>query len=207
MRFPEATRIHRRMPKEKFYQFMRFTKAMKTAFTADVDSIYAEYSLTRESLHFDKESAVKEIIVLLIHLRSETVNPHILELIARQNPHKLLFLLAYGEERKLALYRGKFYSLPWLTEKELPPVPSAFSMDELWDGLTEAIALAGDSGGAGFPIDERLRRKEAIETLHIKIKKWEMKIRKEIQPKKKFALYEEMKPWKEELARLTGKKD
>lgn len=207
MKFPEGTRIHRRLPKEKFYQFMHFTKVMKAAFTADVDSIYAEYSLTRESLHFDKESTVKEIIVLLIHLRSETVNPHILELIARQNPHKLLFLLAYGEKRQLALYRGKLYCLPWMKEEDLPPVPSAFSLDDLWDDLTEAVAFAGDSGRVGLTIDERLQRKETMETLQAKISKWKLKIQKEVQPKKKFALYEEMKPWKEELARLVEKED
>ena len=48
--FPAATAVHRKMPKEAFYKHLPLTKPLKDKFVSDVDRIYVENSLTRETL-------------------------------------------------------------------------------------------------------------------------------------------------------------
>ena len=48
--FPDATYIHRRMPKEAFYKRLSLTTALKDKFISDVDRIYIENSLTKDNI-------------------------------------------------------------------------------------------------------------------------------------------------------------
>ena len=62
--FPDATYIHRRMPKEAFYKRLSLTTALKDKFISDVDRIYIENSLTKDNLNLTADSEVKEILLL-----------------------------------------------------------------------------------------------------------------------------------------------
>ena len=64
--FPEATNVHRRIPKEAFYKRLQLSAALKDRFISDVEHIYVENSMTAESLNLTSESDVKEILLLLM---------------------------------------------------------------------------------------------------------------------------------------------
>lgn len=46
--FPEATNVHRRIPKEAFYKRLQLSTALKDRFISDVDHIFVENSLTAD---------------------------------------------------------------------------------------------------------------------------------------------------------------
>ena len=102
--FPDATYIHRRMPKEAFYKRLSLTTALKDKFISDVDRIYIENSLTKDNLNLTADSEVKEILLLSITLKKQEFDGKVVEAIARQNPHQLVFLLTYEDQRQLAIY-------------------------------------------------------------------------------------------------------
>ena len=60
--FPEATKVHRRIPKEAFYKRLQLSAALKDKFISDVDRIFVENSFTVDSLNFTTEADVKEIL-------------------------------------------------------------------------------------------------------------------------------------------------
>ena len=114
--FPSNTAIHRKLPKEAFYKHLPLTPTLKSKFVSDVESIFVENSLSAESLNLGVESEVKEILLLRISLKKADFDAKIIETIARQNSHKLIFLLAHEDRRQLAVYSGKLYRTQWETD-------------------------------------------------------------------------------------------
>jgi hypothetical protein len=138
---------------------------------------------------------------------SDLFDPRIMESIARQNSHKLVFLLRCKEQGLLALlYHNKLYCTPWRPLDKLTLEANGFTLDAVWDGFLEQIALAEKEYAprAGLSVEERIKRQEAVEKLQAEIKKTEELARAEIQPKKKFELFQQVQELKRELERLYG---
>lgn len=203
--FPEATRVHRRMPKEAFYKRLPMTASLKEKFVSDVDRIFIENSLTMENLRLSKESEVKEILLLTIILKKKEFDGKVVEAIARQNQHKLVFLLIYKGERQLALFHSKLYCSPWRLESETTLTAHGFSLEEIWNGFIEQIALCEERVATvvgGLSIDQRLALQEKTMKLEKQIQKTEAAAWKEIQPKKRFDLFLRLQKYKQELEDL-----
>ncbi|MCI9333050.1 MAG: DUF4391 domain-containing protein [Oscillibacter sp.] len=200
--FPAATAVDRRIPKEAFYKRLPLTKALKERFVSDVERIVVENCLTKESLNLTADSEIGEILLVSIALKKKAFDAKIIEAIAKQNPHKLVFLLTFGNSGQLALYHGKLYRAEWAPLEELSLSAKGHSLSEIWDGLIEQIALTGEVAGAGRSIDERLALRERIIKLEKLIQKTEAAAWKEQQPKKRFELYSKMQGYKKELEQL-----
>ena len=203
--FPEATRVHRRLPKEAFYKHLPITNVLKDKFVSDVDRIYVEWSLTKENLHLEKDGKVKEILILLIELKKQAFDAKIIEAIARQNPHELVFILSFEEERQLAIYHSKLYRSPWMSTADVELSAKGFSIDQIMDSLIEQVALTEEpEGGEDLSIDDRLARQEQIEKLQKQIDKTDAAAWKEQQPKKRFELYSRVQEYKKKLEEIKN---
>ncbi len=202
--FPAATAVHRRMPKEAFYKHLPLTKPLKDKFISDVDRIFVENSLTKDNLNLTVDSEIKEILLLSISLKRQEFDAKIVEAIARQNPHKLVFQLVFEENCQLALYHGKLYRTVWMPSEGVSLSARGYSLSEIWDGLIEQIALYEErtETPAGRSIDERLAVQERILKLEKLIEKTEAAAWKEQQPKKRFELYSRVQKYKKELEEL-----
>ena len=202
--FPEATRVHRRMPKEAFYKRLTLTTALKEKFVSDVDRIFIENSLTMDSLRLTKESDVKEILLLTVSLKKKEFDGKVIEAIARQNPHNLVFLLIYEDEQQLALFHSKLYRSPWMQSNDLTLSANGFSLEEIWNGFIEQIALYEERSESvdNLSIDQRIALQEKILKLEKDIQKTESAVWKEQQPKKRFELYAKLQNLKKELQSL-----
>ena len=202
--FPTATAVHRRLPKEAFYKHLPLTKVLKDKFVSDVDRIMVENSLTKENLNLTADSEVKEILLLSITLKKQEFDGKVIEAIARQNPHKLVFLLVFEDSRQLALYHSKLYRTQWMDAAEVDLKPQGFSLDEIWDGFTEQIALYEERAEKmdSLSMDDRLKLQEEILKLEKLIEKTEAAAWKEQQPKKQFELYTRLRGYKQKLEEL-----
>ena len=205
---PTTTAVNRRIPKEAFYKHLPLTKVLKEKFVSDVERISVENSLTKENLNLTVDSGIKEILLLTVVLKKQEFDARVLEAIARQNQHKLVFQLAYEGNRQLALYHGKLYRTEWMDVAKLELKPKGFSLDEIWDSFVEQIALYEervDNIGI-LSIDERLSLQEKILRLEKMIKKTEAAAWKEQQPKKQFEIYSRLRDYKQKLEELKDGK-
>lgn len=205
---PTTTAVNRRIPKEAFYKHLPLTKVLKEKFVSDVERISVENSLTKENLNLTVDSGIKEILLLTVVLKKQEFDARVLEAIARQNQHKLVFQLAYEGNRQLALYHGKLYRTEWMDAAKLELKPKGFSLDEIWDSFVEQIALYEervDNIGI-LSIDERLSLQEKILRLEKMIKKTEAAAWKEQQPKKQFEIYSRLRDYKQKLEELKDGK-
>lgn len=206
--FPESTIVHRRLPKEAFYKHLPLTATLKTRFVTDVDRIVVENSLTRKNLNLAKDSEIKEIMLLSIVLRKQDFDGKIVEVIARQNPHKLIFLLEYEKECQLAVYHGRLYRTDWMKAQDLSLKLSGNTLNEIWDDLVRQIAVSSEAvlRREDQTIDEQLKTQDEINRLNKLIKKTETAAWKEQQPKKRFELYSKLQSYKNQLEEIVNGK-
>lgn len=143
--FPKSTVVGRKIKKEAFYNHMSIPSSLKDRFISDVDSFVVEYSLKKDNLNLEKDSDVKEIMLLSVKLKKQSYEKKILEEIARQNPHKLVFLVEYGNERQLAVYQGKLRTTEWMAETDVNLSLHGDTLDEIWDDLVRQIAVTDET--------------------------------------------------------------
>jgi hypothetical protein len=205
--FPVATEINRILPKEAFYQQLDLSTELKARFVADIKHISISNSLTAENLNVKSGSEVKEILLLVVDLKTKDFEYRLIEQIARQNQHQLVFRLRYECQEQLALYFNKLYKTEWqMINGQDYDFSGSFSLDDLWAGFVRQIALQQEilPQNDGAEIEKLLEKREHILKLQKDIDKMEKQTRTEKQPKKKFALYTEMQTLKCQLAEEKG---
>lgn len=202
--FPAATAVHRRLPKEAFYKHLPLTKILKEKFVSDVDRIVVENSFTKENLNLASDAEIKEIMLLSISLKNQEFDGKVIEAIARQNPHKLVFLLSFEDQQQLAIYHNKLYRTLWMAHDEIELNLQGYSLDEIWDSFIEQIALYEERAEeiADLSIEDRLEIQDQILKLEKQIDKTENTMWKEQQPKKKFELHTRLREYQKKLEDL-----
>ena len=202
--FPAATAVHRRLPKEAFYKHLPLTKILKEKFVSDVDRIVVENSFTKENLNLASDAEIKEIMLLSIPLKNQEFDGKVIEAIARQNPHKLVFLLSFENQQQLAVYHNKLYRTLWMDHDEIALKLQGYSLDEIWDSFIEQIALYKERAEQtdDLSIEDRLAIQDQILKLETQISKTENAMWKEQQPKKKFELHTRLREYQKKLEDL-----
>lgn len=202
--FPAATVVHRRLPKEAFYKHLPLTKILKEKFVSDVDRIVVENSFTKENLNLASDAEIKEIMLLSISLKKQEFDGKVIEAIARQNPHKLVFLLSFENQQQLAVYRNKLYRTLWMDNNQIELNLQGHSLDEIWSSCIEQIALYKECAEQteGLSIEKRLAIQDQILKLEKKITKTENAMWREQQPKKKFELHTRLREYQHKLEDL-----
>lgn len=204
IRFPSTAHVGRIMPKEAFYKQLDLSNELKEKFVSDVQRIMIEYSLTADSIHVDASEEPKEILILTVQLKKKEFDRRIVETIARQNKHKLIFLLQYESDLQIALYSGKLYMIAWQPTENAELKLKGNTISAIWEGFVEQVALTDEKPTAEkLTIEERLQRQERIDKLQKEIDKLERMVRKETQPKIKFELYQQKKEMERQMDKLN----
>ena len=90
---PRSTEFNRRIPKQKFYENLSVTPAIRKAFTEQIKIIYWRNKLAATTLPLATGGQVTEIEVFEVRLNSPDLDEGVLRLIDREIPYHILFLL------------------------------------------------------------------------------------------------------------------
>lgn len=204
--FPSKTVVRRIMPKEAFYKRLTLKSDIKEKFVSDIKRIVLEYKLSSDTLNVEKGKETSEILVISIELKKQELDYRIVENIARQNAHKLIFLLKYEELGQLAIYYHKLFKTKWMPLEEINLIARELNLDLIWDEFIEQIALkeGNISSTNSITVDEKLIKQEYIQKIQKEIEKLERKSRKEKQPKKRFEQFTRLQELKRVLAKEKG---
>ena len=201
-KFPTATVIGRFMPKEAFYKRLTLSPELKEKFVTNVKRITLANSLTATTLNLEPGKETIEILILTMDLKKQEFDGRIVENIARQNPHQIVFMLRYEDKAQLAVYYAKLYTTKWKPQDEITLMAKGITLDDVWHGFLEQIALRDGVAvhGVDDNIDAKLQRQDSIMRLQKDIEKLENLVRGERQPKKKFELYQQLQIKKQEFS-------
>jgi len=187
---PSTTRVGRKVPKERFYEQLKLTGKQRESFVRLINSITIENSIKPSTIKIADGLDVREIFLLEIALKVETLPSIVVEAIAKANPHKILFRCFYGDEEAYAVYRqGKVWATKWLKSDEAKLVPHGDNLDSLWDSLCSQVIF----GSVDIrDVDEGIKKRQKAKTLDEEIAKLERAHGKERQIGKRNALFEKL---------------
>lgn len=207
---PKSTEFNKRIPKQKFYENLSVTPAMKTAFTEQIKIIYWRNKLAATTLNLAPGKLVTEIEVFEIRLTSPDLDEDILRLIDREIPYHILFLLEYDRKYQAAMgYKeasssGKaafkverYYRTEWLTEEELSLHLEGLTIDAVYENFIRQIAGDRLVGNENTTLKESVEQQKQREQIEKQIVALETKMKKEKQLNRKMELKAEIKKLRE----------
>ena len=202
---PVSTEFNKRIPKQKFYENIAVTPAMKKAFVEQIKIIYWRNKIATTTLNLAAGGQVTEIEVFEVRLSAPKLDESVLRQIDREIPYHTLFLLEYeGRYQAVIGYKeaavgktafkvDRYYSTDWLDEDDLPVHLDGLTLDAVYGNFVRQIAGDVLVEENGTTLKESIEQQKQREQLEKQIAALEAKIRKEKQPKKKFELVQQMK--------------
>lgn len=210
---PKTTEFNKRIPKQKFYENIDISPALKKVFVEQVKIIYWKNKIAASTTNLAAGSEVTELEVFEIRLNSPVLDDGLLRQIDREIPYHILFLLEYeGKYQawigyKEAAVSGKkafkvngYYHTEWFIEDELPLKLEGLSIDTVYENFVRQIA--GDrlnTEKKGESLKESVEREEQRQVVKKQIEVLKAKIRKEKQFNKQIDMNNEVKKLMREL--------
>ena len=202
---PKSTEFNKRIPKQKFYDNLSVTPALKKAFTDQIKVIYWRNKIAPTTVKLEDSDSVTEIEVFEIQLNTPELDESILRQIDREIPYHILFLLEYsGQYRAVIGYKeastsgktafkvDRYYSTDWMDEGSLTVHLEGLFMDAVYENFVRQIAGDVLVEENSTTLKENIEQQKQREQIEKQIAALEAKIRKEKQPKKKFELVQQM---------------
>ena len=205
---PTTTEYNKRIPKQKFYENLSVTPALKRVFVEQIQNVIWANKIAPATISVSEGKEVTEIEVFRICLNSGTLNESALRQMDKQIPYHILFVLEYNEKYQVwigykevsggdnAFKVNKYYHTEWLTEQDLQIKIDGLDMDSIYANLVRQI---GGIEKGNETLSEQIADKEYRERLKKEIEKLEKLARAEKQPKKKFDLVQQIKELKMKL--------
>lgn len=214
--FPQTTEFNKRIPKQKFYENMEVSPALKRVFVEQIKLIHWRNKLAVSTMNIAHGETVTEIEVIEIKLAQQQLNEAVLKQIDKEIPYHILFILSFnGKVQAWTGYKeateggnkaykvNKYYHTDWMPQDELTLKIEGLNMDTVWENLI--IQVGGVEVGQGKSLDEQIQLDEQKAKLQKEIEKLEKQARNEKQPNKKFQLAQQAKVLKKRLEGLDGK--
>lgn len=210
---PKTTEFNKRIPKQKFYENIDISPALKKIFFEQVRNIYWKNKIAASTTNLAAGNDVTEIEVFEVRLNSPVLDDGLLKQIDKEIPYHILFLLEYeGKYQAWIGYKeaaasgnnafkvNGYYHTEWLTEDELPLKLEGLNLDAVYENFVRQIA--GDKLNAetsSETLKESVARDEQKQALQKKIATLQNKIRKEKQLNEQMQMNTELKKLKKEL--------
>lgn len=210
---PKTTEFNKRIPKQKFYENMDISPALKKIFVEQVRIIYWKNKIAASTTNLAAGTDVTELEVFEVRLSSPILDDSLLRQIDKEIPYHILFLLEYqGKYQSWIGYKeatasgnkafkvNGYYHTEWLAEDELPLKLEGLNVDTVYENFVRQIA--GDklkTESAGESLKESVARDEQKQALQQQIATLRAKIRKEKQLNKQMKMNTELKKLKKEL--------
>lgn len=215
---PVSTEYNKRIPKQKFYDNLSVTPELKRVFTQQIGLIYWRNKIAASTINVAAGNTVTELEVFEIRLNQPDLNTAALQLIDREIPYHILFILTYeGKAQAWIGYKeaslskkdtfkvGSYYHTEWAEPGELNSKIQGLDMDAVYAGFVRQIAGERLQTSADSPVKNEPSLKESVERdkrrqqLQNQIAALEKKIKNEKQFNRQVELNAELKKLRENL--------
>lgn len=212
---PKSTDFNKRIPKQKFYEKIGVSSALKRIFVDQIQNVFWRNKIAAATMNLIPGEKVTEIEIFEINLKEE-INPEkVLVQIDKAIPYHIVFLLEYdGKYQLWTAYKeienfaqngvkvGTYYHTDWLEEAEIPLKIEGFNTDKVYENFVRQIA--GDVLRSEKPetLKESVDRDKERMALQKKIDALRQKINREKQFNKQVELNTQLKELIKELEKV-----
>lgn len=211
---PKTTEFNKKIPKQKFYEKLDVTPELKRIFIDNIKVIYWVNKLAASTTNLAIGKTVTEIEFFEISLSKEPLDISALQLMDRQIPYHIIFILEYkGRYQVWTAYKEavtsgnkafnvcSYFHSDWYEPSNLIFKLEGLDLDTVYENLVRSIA--GDVLQKPEEKDETLKesveRQNLRQNLQKQIEKLRKKIFKEKQINKQFELSNQLKKLQRQL--------
>ena len=196
LNLPSSTEFGRRVPKQKFYEHLDVSPEVKRLFIDQIKLITWANKLSPQTMNLGAGQTVTEIEVFHIRLTGQELDKRTLELMDRQIPYHILFVLERPDGQMQLRISYKEAAQSGDNAFRLPL--DALDMDGLYASIVRAIA--GDALSAPEqPLEQAVAQAQEKEKLQRQITQLKAKMKKEKNLGKQMELRREIQKLEGEL--------
>ena len=212
LELPRSTEFNKRIPKQKFYENLQITPALKKSFVDQIKVIHWKNKIAATTVNLAPGEHVTELEVFSVRLNDGLLDEAVLRQIDREIPYHILFLLEY--EGKVQAWIGyketsgsgntafkvnRYYHTDWVLPQDLPLRMEGLTIDAVYENFVRQIAGDALEGGQSETLKESVDRSEKKAQMEKQIAALRSKMRKEKQLNVQMKLNAEIKALKKEL--------
>ena len=188
--FPKSTECSRQLPKKAIYAKFNMDNAAKEKFDAEVSRIVIVNEVTPKTTTLAAGTAIQGFYVLLVSLKRKDYDPRMIAQLPKLIDQNMLLLLECSGEGQLAVYHGKLIRSPWMPLTDCSLQLNGLDLDAVWESIITQIG--GIQIEVGNTLDEQIQINAQREQIEKEIARLEKLARKEVQPKRKFELFQKI---------------
>lgn len=164
---PKTTEFNKRIPKQKFYENLTVTPALKRAFVEQIRLIWWRNKIALATANLAPGKSVTEVEVLELRLNQPSLDEAVLRQIDREIPYHILFLLEHAGKYQAwigykeaasgsaAFQVRQYYHTGWMEPERLPIRMEGITVDAVYENFVrqvagDSLAPSGGEAPAGF---------------------------------------------------------
>ena len=213
---PNTTEFNRRIPKQKFYENIEISPALKRVFVEQIKTIYWRNKIASTTVNIAPGDAVTEIEVIEIKLTEQVQPEAVLKQIDKAIPYHIVFLLEYnGKYQAWTAYKEasaganaskvhSYYHTDWMQEDDLPLKLEGLNIDKVYENFVRQIGGETLVANGEESLRDSVERDERRRELQKQIDKLERMARSENQPRKKYEMVQKINYMLAEMKKREG---
>lgn len=201
---PKSTELEKpqQIPKTTLFAIFQMNAAEKARINKDIAKIVITNEFSKEKISIAEGNEVKNFFVMNITMKNKNFDDRNIIKIAKLIPQRILMVLDYQDEVKLAVYHTKLLQTDWHTKEDYIIEIKGMNLEAVWENIIAQIGeviIQGDTS-----LEEQLSIKEKREKLCKDIEKLEKQARNEKQPNKKFDIVKKFNALQKRLKEMGG---
>lgn len=192
---PQTTEVRRPLPKAQLYKRFNWKPSQRENFDGSVSHLdFVNWIAPRTLPAIAEGKEVKEIFVVEVSLKSRNFDNKSIVLLAKSIPQRVIYLLRYEKECRLAVYHTRLFITGW-QQLHIPNssliILNGFDLDAVWKSIVSSIGQF--SVAQENSLTEQIKIDEEKQKLQQQIANLERQMNATKQPRRKRELYNEIK--------------
>jgi hypothetical protein len=209
---PKSTEFTMRIPKQKFYENLTVSPALKRVFVEQIRVIYWRNKIAPTTVNISAGEKVTELEVFEVQLNQPTLDETVLRQIDKEIPYHILFVLTYEDKAQAwigfkeaaasgtsAFKVNRYFHTDWLPVEELSVQITGLNMDTVYEGFVRQIAGDLLQDAPTETLKSSVEKAEQKAALEKQIASLQAKIRKERQLNRQVEMNGELKRLKKKM--------
>ena len=206
LNLPASAAFNRRIPKQKFYEELPLTPALRRVFFGQINAIWWRSKIAPATANLAPGRTVTELEVFELQLAQPSLDEGVLRAIDKRIPYPILYLLTcdgrcqawIGYQPAGQAGAQVYYHTAWQPQEDLMLELRGLDTDAAYENFVRQIAGGALNAPATEPLQQSIARDQRRRALEKQIAVLQNKIRREKQLNRQVELNQELKRLRKE---------
>ena len=206
LNLPASAAFNRRIPKQKFYEELPLTPALRRVFVGQINAIWWRSKIAPATANLAPGRTVTELEVFELQLAQPSLDEGVLRAIDKRIPYPILYLLTcdgrcqawIGYQPAGQAGAQVYYHTAWQPQEDLMLELRGLDTDAAYENFVRQIAGGALDAPATEPLQQSIARDQRRRALEKQIAVLQNRIRREKQLNRQVELNQELKRLRKE---------